>query len=222
MDDKPRLRVEYIPLNFIGSGRVFNGMFKQVNLIEAIIMALPGVLVAWYLIEWKELTHQIYGMVVMGGLPFMIGVNGINDEDVFTYLYNFFVFKKTKRTALYNPRAKAETNPDYIAGGDELPREKLERFIAKIRNDADSRAGDLSKAVYDSSQKIYFEDDVDVAGQYGAPDLPDELKSKRQLRREKNARKKMEKQAAKEEKRQLKELKKLQKRQKKAERKRGK
>ena len=125
----------------------------------------------------------------------------------------YHTFRKNKRTALYNPRAKAETNPDYIYGGDaELPRDKLERLLARFQKNRDAREGDLSAMVYDSG-KIFFEEDAQNAGEYGIDELPDELKTKKQLKAEKKARKLAEKQAAKEEARRLKELEKLQKKQ---------
>lgn len=211
--DEQKPRVQIIPMNFVGSGRVLNGMFKQTNLIEAVIMAAPGLFIALKLINWPNMTWRIYGILGFAGLPFLFGVTGINDEDVFTYIYNFFTFRKNKRTALYNPRAKAETNPDYIYGGEaELPRDKLDRLLAKLQNNRDAREGDLSSMVYDSG-KIFFEEDAQNAGEYGIEELPDELKTKKQLKEEKKARKLAEKKTAKEEKARLKELEKLQKKQ---------
>lgn len=200
-------------MNFVGSGRVFNGMFKQINLIEAAIMAAPGLLIGIKFIQWPTIQVQIYGLLALAGVPFMVGITGINDEDVFTYVYNFFAFRKNKRVALYNPRAKAETEPDYIYGGDaELPRDKLERILNKIMKNREAHSGDLDSIVYETG-KIYFEDDAQIAGQYGAEELPDELKTKKQLKAEKKARIKAEKAAEKEERKRLKELEALQKKQ---------
>ncbi len=208
------LNYEIIPLNFVGSGKVFNGMFKQVNLIEAAVLATPGLLLATKVIQWPNLMAQIYGVVFMAGVPALIAINGINDEDLVSYLINFIVFWKSRRIAKFNPRAKAEINPDYIfsAQGD-LPRDKIIRFFDTITHGKFAAEEDLSPDITSPTYQTYFREDADIAGQHGAPELPDALKTKRQLKAEAKERKRIAKEKAKQERREAAELRALQKKQ---------
>jgi hypothetical protein len=208
------LNYEIIPLNFVGSGKVMNGMFKQVNLIEACILAAPGGFLSLKVIQWPSVIAKIYGCIFLAGIPAMIAILGINDEDVISYVINFFVFWKSRRIAKFNPRAKAEINPDYIfTAQSDLPRDKLIRFFDTVTNGKFANEQDLSPDITSPTYSTYFREDADIAGKHGAPELPDELKSKSQLKREAKQRRRQAKLKAAEDRRQAKELAALQKKQ---------
>ena len=219
MDEEVKLKEEIIPLNFVGSGRIFNGLFKQVNLIEGIIMALPGFWLSMFKIEWNSFNTKFYGVLFLVGLPLALGIAGINDEDILSFIMNVLAFRKSKRVAKYNPRAKAEITPEYIYNSyNELPRDKMISFINKVLRRENGDYDDLSADITSDAYKTYFIDDVDVAGKYGAPELPTELKSKKEQRAEAKKKKAEEKKRLMQEKKEQHELERLRKKQAKEER----
>lgn len=131
----------------------------------------------------------------------VLGIKGINGDSVFGYIYNKIIFLKNKRVCYYNPRIKTEikffTNSDgsedYIA-----PREKIEEMYHKFisKTDIKSAQENLKQEELDTSY-MYFEDDIDALGK------PEELMSKKEL-------KKYQKKKAKEEKRLQREINKQQ------------
>ena len=215
--EEAQLREEIIPLNFVGSGRCFNNMFRTINLIEACILAAPGLWFTFKVVTLVSIRARVYIGIFTAGFPFALGIVGINDEDIVTYIINFIKFWKTRRVAKFNPRAKAELNPDYIfQAQSDLPRDKLERFIAAISNGKFDKEQDLSPdiASEEYTEKGFFADEVSKAGQYGIPDLPNELKPRSQLKKEAKEKKRSEKKISNENAKKEKELKALQKKQK--------
>lgn len=188
-----------IPENFVDTGRCFNGMFRTRNLVEGVAFAaLP----AYLLVNSPlSLERKIIVTVVVVGIIMVLFINGINGDSFLEFVYHMFVYRGKKRVAKYNPRVKKEATPGYLTENKfELPRDKIIRlyneFINK-NNGEDEEA--VSRDIYDPMYKEFFEDDL------GYVDTPDDLKTKKELRKEAKERKRQRKEALAREKQERKE-----------------
>lgn len=162
-----------IPVNFVDTGRCFNGMFKTRNLIEAVIAAFP---IAYYTTHLNvELNHKIVLTAILAGPVFLGFVTGVNGDSVLEFLVNFLKYQKKKRVSKYNPRVKLEATPGYLTKEQaELPRDK----IARLLGDAKVSEEEVSKDIYDPIYQEFFADDM------GYVETPQDLKTKKELRKE--------------------------------------
>lgn len=133
VDTEPKERY-IIPNNFIESGKVFGGQFKVRNVVEGIIMAIIVGLVA--LIIPAKSTASRLSIELTLSLPFLLlGVVGINDDPLSTFLLNVRRWRKTKTIMLYDNKVKPTTAQlvDMMLA-EEAPAELLMKKIKKIQN----------------------------------------------------------------------------------------
>ncbi len=177
-----------IPENFVDTGRIFHGMFRTRNLIEGVIFVLP-IFFALLNVEMDLQPKIVVMVIVCGG---MLGgfIAGINGNSVGEFLSLVFKYNQRKRVAKYNPRVKNEASPGYLTKEqNELPRDKIIRLIEQFRESQNKGDEDaVSRDIYDPIYIEFFEDDV------GVIELPDDLKTKGELRKEAKERKRNEKQ----------------------------
>ena len=96
---REELDVYVIPPNFIEGGKLFGGMFKMQNAIEAGILAGGCTLLILKLSI--SLTSKIIVMC-MTSLPLAIfGLLGVDGESLSQYLTSVFRFIKNRRTKLF-------------------------------------------------------------------------------------------------------------------------
>ena len=198
MADKKReeepLDTHIIPENFVDTGRCFNGMFRTRNLLEGVAFAaLPAYLIINSSLAYE---HKIIVGVVVIGIIMVLFLNGINGDSFLEFLFHCASYHNKKRVAKYNPRVKMEAKPGYLTENEnELPRDKILRIVNEVRNrnSTDSEEA-VSRDIYDPMYQEFFEDD------FGYVETPDDLKSKRELRKEAKARKRKEKEERKKEK----------------------
>lgn len=191
--EEETLRPCTIPENFADTGRCFNGMFRTRNLAEGAILALP---IAKLIIDTiLPLEQKIVVTAICAGGVLLFCIVGINGDSVGEFLTHLFVYNKKKRIAKYNPRVKNEAMPGYLTkSAVELPRDKIIRLLGEINQKAKDEEDAVSSDIYDPIYQPFFEDDL------GVLETPDDLKSKKQLRKEAKERKKAEKAAKKQEK----------------------
>ena len=159
MADKSALeqrRIYYIPKNFTEGGGLVLGMFNIRNLVEGVILAIPGILIGIKLPLGLEGSIAAIGLL---GAPFLaLGIRGINGDCVSTFLAYFFKFRSQKRVIRYNPRVKLELNGQFEIIDSELPRERLMKLISNLNNEDAANA----EAFFDSDASVVFADDVEL------------------------------------------------------------
>lgn len=162
-----------IPVNFVDTGRCFNGIFKTRNLIEAVIFSFP---IAYYTVNLDvEINQKIVLTAILAGSVFLGFVTGVNGDSVLEFLINFIKFQKKKRVSKYNPRVKLEATPGYLTKErTELPRDKIARLLGEAKVPEE----EVSKDIYDPIYQEFFADDM------GYIETPQDLKTKKQIRRE--------------------------------------
>lgn len=172
-----------IPENFVDTGRCFNGMFKTRNLIEGAIFSVPFAM----LIQKLDISIQnkiVFLLLIVGGI-FGVFIMGVNGDSLTEFLIHFFFFNRKKRITRYNPRVKMEAVPGYLTKNrEELPRDKIMRFIDTIGKSANKEDEEISSDIYNPSNREFFEDDV------GVIEVPYSLKSRserQKIDREKKA-----------------------------------
>lgn len=190
-DKDEQLRGHYLPENFAESGRSFNGMFKTKNLVEAIIVSIPLAIISWFLFAIFPLNWRIVLTVMFAGLGFCAGIYGWQGDSLFEFIHHVYVFNQRKRYAKYNERVKTEIKPNYLFK--DRPQNSMDEILEKIRAIIDG----TSDEKYDSSEikdtKIHYVFEEDLA----VTETPDNLKTRRELKREEKERQKRLKEAQK-------------------------
>ncbi len=103
MDDN--IQTYLIPNNFIDETRVFNGMLRIRNLIEAIIMLI---MIAGPCILFipKTVTAK-FGITLACSLPLtMLALMGVNDDSLTTFIKSAISWRKNRQVMLYNDNAR--------------------------------------------------------------------------------------------------------------------
>jgi hypothetical protein len=95
-----------IPNNFKDSGYIFNGQIAVRNAIDAIIMGLIGVLIAWLIPA--EGPTKISVFILFAGLLGMAGLVGVKGVPLSTFLLDFVGWRKRrKKPFLYNDHGES-------------------------------------------------------------------------------------------------------------------
>lgn len=196
-------RVRKIPDNF-ENGINFAGFnFRPIFLIEGIILGILffGVSIGlMFAFGIRSISSSTIGIcLVPSVLAIILGIKGINDEPLTTFIKNLRYFNTSKRTTYYNPRIKTEIK-SIGSGGDNsgqyiLPRDRIIALFTKYKKALDEKnikrlEEEKGTNKFVQSQ-MYFEDDI------GVVDKPIEYMSKQEykdykikLKREKELRKK--------------------------------
>ena len=112
---RERPQVYYIPENYIGETRVFQGQIKLWNLVQGCILALLSVIPV-LMIDIENFRVRIT-LVIIAAAPMVIaGVMGFNGDSLWRTFQNFRAWKQNKYAKLYNtkPRILSETPFDIM------------------------------------------------------------------------------------------------------------
>lgn len=179
-----------IPDNFADTGRILNGMFKTRNFIEACVLAAPLAGISWFLFSFLPGDAKITLTLLFAALGFAAGIYGIQGDTVFEFFQHVMEFNRNKRYALYNDRVKTDIKPEYLfKDKQQVP---MNAFVEKARSillGVGDDQYDASDIVNQDMSNIIFEENLAATG------VPDELKSKKQLKQEAKEKKKREKEA---------------------------
>lgn len=149
-----------IPSNFIDSGRIFNGMFKTRNFIEAIIVIAIMFLIL-NLIPFSSITTKIAVMVSVIGPLALACLVGINDDTAFSFVASVFSWRKKRRIMLYNRNQEVQKIRALDALMDRtLPRDKIMKFINNWKEQRKSRSDDF---VLIEGETFQFVEDPEIA-----------------------------------------------------------
>ena len=188
-DNEPKVYI--IPKNFLDSGYVFGGRFKQRNFIEAAILTAPvfGIFICgWKFAGWSVSSTVAACIILCAGI-FMAAVAGIGGDSLLEFLSRVQHFRKTKQISKYNPGVKLEYKPEYLKNAKQsLPREKLMGLVKGLE---DKILGDdglpVSADITDERLVVYFRDDE------GFVEKPKALKTHAELKAEAREAKRLEK-----------------------------
>lgn len=154
-----------IPENFIEGGRIFNGMFKLRNFVEAVLIAAVFALVALSL-PITNLTARISVVITMVLPPFFIGVTGINDEPLSIFLRSVMRWRKNHAKMVYNNQTGVYTkSPLEVMMSEDIARDKL---VSAVENWQSKRK--QSVEAQRSACKYEFEEDSELSRLIDKPD----------------------------------------------------
>lgn len=98
--------IYYIPTNFTDAGRVF-GLFEPRNLIEALVLTLPLLLVCFKLLPFDLTVRIVVALVVavpVGGF----GLIGIGDDSLTRWLGSWWHWRRARRHIYYRGEVKSK------------------------------------------------------------------------------------------------------------------
>ena len=169
MDEEYRTR--QIPPNFENGINVLGVSFKPIFLIEGGVLGILGLVIFFFLFKeglGMEDTGQIIGYsLIFAAAGAFIGIKGINDEPLTTFIVNLKFFSSHRRTAFYNPRIKREARPykvavmenkGSLAKEDMIPRDRIIALASDIKEKYQGANAFVDESSYDSDAMV-FEDD---------------------------------------------------------------
>lgn len=171
----------YITKNFDTPKKIMD-MVDIRGAIEGAVVYIPCVKVISILP--LEGTHKITVYVIAFVICLMIGVVGFNGEHISEFAWAVFKHLQRKRITYYNPRAKLEATPDYMAESQRrmLPRDRIMKLIGRSPQENAKYMDSMREEDYNIDYRsIYFEDDT------GVVDKPDALKTRKEIREERQA-----------------------------------
>jgi len=164
----------YIPDNY-ENGINFAGFnFRPIFLIEGIILGIIFFALSIFLLYVcgnRRINSSTIGIcLVPSVLAVVIGIKGINDEPLTTFIKNLRRFNCNKRFAYYNPRIKTEIKSIYATGEDGshyiLPRDRIIALFTKYKKTLTEI--NIKKIEEEKGEnkfikeQMYFEDDIGV------------------------------------------------------------
>ena len=173
VENNETLKVRHIPPNYGGGINILGMHFEIVFLVEGILLGLFLFFLLFVpMVRWNlcEIPRAIGISGAFCGVGFVLGVKGINDEPVTTFLAGVLHFLKRRRRAYYNPRVKMEAKPPRLKKSledkDLLPREKLvllfEKYQKKWQGYKSRKIQEAEERDSFHSDRLYFEDDEGV------------------------------------------------------------
>lgn len=96
-----------IPANFKDTGRIMNGMIAIRNAIDAVWLGAIGFTIAGFISPEGKNSISVY--ILFAGLFCILGLFGINDVPVSTFLADFFSWRSRRSPYIYNTHGRAYT-----------------------------------------------------------------------------------------------------------------
>ena len=156
----------YIPQNFENGINVFGMNFRTRFIVEGIVVGALTTISAFLLFKNSfgigNFGQLIGYSIAIGGVFTFLGIKGINDEPLSSFLANMLSFAKKKRTTYYNPRVKKEavsyTDERSSKGGQEeaIPRERILAIIDGLKEKYPAASSDAD--MFDPSLMQFADD----------------------------------------------------------------
>lgn len=173
METYEEYKVRHIPENYGGGINILGMHFDIIFLIEGIIMAVLIFIPALYILAVSGIGDLpgIMGLSLsLSGIGLFLGIRGINDEPVTTFISNAMAFSRKRRTAYYNPRVKREAKPfkemEEERESGILSRENAERIYEKVKDEKrkyeDRKIRQLEEKNAFDRYNMFFEDDEGI------------------------------------------------------------
>ena len=210
LSDEDVYRICYIPGDYKNGTHILGRTYTFSWLIQGIILGLLPAVINFIILpsarinipfEVKTILSIVFGFILAS-----IGINGINDESLGSFLLTYLRFRKNKRNTYYNPRVKKEMKPslEEVRSADEmLSRDKAIIFYKRYKEEYDKKQREKVMQEQDrangiDTSGIYFLDDI------GVIDKPVEFMTDAEYKKYQKAKAKARRQKAAKQKKQLK------------------
>ncbi len=180
-NNEEKREVYYITKNF-DTAKKIGDMVDIHGAIEGAIVFIPCFKIIGMLP--LEGTYKISVYVIVFVACLMIGIIGINGEHLSEFAWAVFKHLQRKRVTFYNPRAKLEAAPNYMIESERklLPRDRIMQLIGRSPQENEKYMDSMREDDYNIDYRdIYFEDDD------GIVEKPDALKTRKEIREERQA-----------------------------------
>lgn len=146
----------YIPENFIESGKIFGGMLKTRNFIEAIGLSLIIGIPLW-IIPYPSYSVKLTVLISVLLPIFLVAIAGINGDSLLEFLKQYHQWKKEKRIIIYNNKAHPRSlRPADVALAQEQPKDKI---VEVFDNWKQNRKNKNTKTTFVEGKDFVFQDD---------------------------------------------------------------
>ncbi len=146
----------YIPENFIEGGKIFGGILKTRNFVEAVILSLIIGIPLW-IIPYSSFVVKLTVIISVIVPIFLIAVAGINGGSLLEFLKQYHIWKNTKRIIIYNNKAHPRAlRPADIVLAQELPKDKI---VDVFDNWKENRKNKNSQISFVEGEDFIFLDD---------------------------------------------------------------
>lgn len=155
----------YIPDNFWGESRVFNGQFRTRNLIDSVLLSLVmllvlGVPIIFFALRGAAVQVKVTALIIIIAPGFLLGQVGYNGDPFSTFLKNLMSWRKISETRLYN------SNPRLLGTDPVKAMYEGERGIDKIldavQNFQEGRIAKKTAETYVEGETFEFEYDPNI------------------------------------------------------------
>lgn len=135
-------KVKHIPPNFENGVNILGLNFRAIYLIEGLILGILAGIGSFFflknLIGMSDIGQTAGLSLAAGGILAFVGIRGLNDEPISTFLLNLVRFVKNKRTTYYNPRVKKEAvsfteERENNPAAEAIPRERILALIEEMK-----------------------------------------------------------------------------------------
>ena len=173
-NDEDVYRIYYIPGDYKNGTHILGKTYTISWLLQGVILALIPVVLFWFLLPAIGLaipsSPRIVITIVLAFILGSIGIAGINNESIVSFIGTFLNFKRKKRTAYFNPRVKTEmtaSTEEVKTASEMLPRDKFISMYNKYKDEYDKKYRDKALAEQEriggmDLSKMYFLDDAGV------------------------------------------------------------
>lgn len=168
MASEKNYRTQYvIPDNFIDEGRIFKGMFRTRYFVEAVVLALIGVIIG-FLIPVNQSSARLSLVVICAGPFFLVGIIGINGDPVSVALGYMYNWLRNRSPVLYDDKVRVLVGApvDKMMNSrqaKEIAMQKLEEYRQQKLEEAISRS-------YVEGEDFRFARDTDAYRDYVDPE----------------------------------------------------
>ena len=105
-NEKEQQKIYFIPDNYIGEKRVFQGQIRLRYLIDCIILgllfAIAGLLLVIFVLPDSDAQTKITILLISASPGIILGFIGFNGDPISTAIVNFFAWRKGKEIRIYN------------------------------------------------------------------------------------------------------------------------
>lgn len=163
-NEKEQLKIYFIPDNYIGEKRVFQGQIRLRYLFDCIILgllfAIAGLLLVIFVLPNSDVQTKITILLISASPGIILGFIGFNGDPISTAIVNFFAWRKGKEIRIYNgnPRLLG-TDPVKALTSEKSGKDVL---ISKYHDWQINRIEDKMSEEYIEGENFEFKSDPSV------------------------------------------------------------
>lgn len=157
-------QIYYIPENYIGESRIWQGRIRTRYLIDSIILGafggIFGLILLLTVLANSTISVKITGFIITVAPGVLIGQLGYNGDPVSVAFVNFLQWRKSRQIRLFNPNMKLlGTDPVKAISESESGKD---RIVSKYQSWQDKRREKKESEQYIEGETFEFQDDPDI------------------------------------------------------------